>query len=349
MIGFCFHTLSGGNLGNVPNVSQWFTMFMTSGQFSNFWVDSPWRDKLQALRGNCWDLDWFLTSSGSLLGHPHPSACNVNVCKYMFTPCSQTYGNLVLQYFWISISLHKRERERERERAGFAPFNPSLVLWNNSHFRCLQPRCSSILLAKLFSNSSITLKLQVWMKNLGKGTSHRQTDHMCMYVYVCHITLHDVYPVTSHLPCSPTVPSKLPRSLGVLVRTPGTCKKLGNHVLGWWWDVRWSTPKKIRYFHVIPSKYGGKYGCKIMANHSTPHRGAQAVVHVHEFQGWPLREASWTKESNRKLTAPTHRFRVEMSQIWQLHLCSCMFIYYGHLIQEQSLEICIFGFPSLYL
>lgn len=149
-----------------------------------------------------------------------------------------TYGNL-LSAVVLDFTLHYRERERRKKKWFAQCFhvpksNPKRSCGSTIRkiFRWLQPRCSSILLSKLFSNSSITLKLQVMELNdeSWEKTSHRQTDHRfkCMsysYWIAQRVSSHNII---LQLPCFPTVPSKLPRSLGVLVRTPGTCQKVAS-------------------------------------------------------------------------------------------------------------------------
>lgn len=75
------------------------------------------------------------------------------------------------------------------------------------------------------------------------------------------------------------------------------------------------------------------------ANHG-PHRGAQAVVHVHQFQGWPQVGPKNPTEN----WYPTHRNVTKFDR--------CVYVHLLHFIPKKSLEICIFGslgFPSFYL
>lgn len=179
-------------------------------------------------------------------------------------------------------------------------------------------------------------------------TSHRQTDHRfrCMsysYWIAQRVSSHNII---LQLPCFPTVPSKLPRSLGVLVRTPGTCKRRllreGFAVFCYgkacsWLMVKCEViyPNKNTVFHGIPTKYGGKYGCK---SWPTPWcAGCCPCPPVSRLA------SSWTKESNRKLVSNPQKCH----KIWQV-----LYVHLLHFIPKKSLEICIFGslgFPSFYL
>lgn len=74
------------------------------------------------------------------------------------------------------------------------------------------------------------------------------------------------------------------------------------------------------------------------ANHG-PHRGAQAVVHVHQFQGWPQVGPKNPTEN----WFPTHRNVTKSDRCVLLFICFIS-------SQKKSLEICIIlGFPSFYL